>query len=127
MTQAILEHVNITVSDPKATAEMLCALFDWQIRWSGEAKDGGVSYHVGGTDSYVAVFSKGGAAKLGDSYSTPGALNHIGVVVADIDATEARVRAAGFTPNSHADYEPGKRFYFDGHDGVEIEVVSYQK
>ncbi|MEC7669548.1 MAG: VOC family protein, partial [Pseudomonadota bacterium] len=28
-------------------------------------------------------------------------------------------------PHNHADYEPGKRFYFDTPDGIEIEVVSY--
>lgn len=126
MTQAALEHVNITVSDPEAIANMLCNLFDWRIRWKGDAKDGGITYHVGGEDSYIAVYSKGGTAKLGDNYATPGALNHIGVVVTDLDATEAHVRTAGFTPHSHADYEPGRRFYFDGPDNIEIEIVSYQ-
>ncbi|MEO1734352.1 MAG: VOC family protein, partial [Pseudomonadota bacterium] len=53
------------------------------------------------------------------------ALNHVGVVVPDIDAVEAKVKAAGFEPRSHADYEPGKRFYFDGPDSIEFEVVSY--
>jgi predicted enzyme related to lactoylglutathione lyase len=54
-------------------------------------------------------------------------LNHIGVVVADLEATEARVKAAGYVPENHADYEPGRRFYFHDHNGVEIEVVSYEK
>ncbi len=126
MPQAILEHVNVTVSDPKVTADMLCALFDWRVRWHGDAKDGGTTYHVGGDNSYVAVFSKGGSAKAGDSYETPGAMNHIGVVVDDIEVIDQRVKKAGFTTHSHADYEPGKRFYFDAHDDIEIEVVSYQ-
>ena len=120
-----LEHVNVTVSDPEATAKMLSDLFGWRIRWHGEAIDNGVTYHVGGDNSYVAVYSKGGAKALGDSYESPGAMNHIGVVVDDLDATEARVSAAGFTPHMHADYEPGRRFYFDAFDGIEIEVVSY--
>lgn len=125
MTDVILEHVNITATDAKATAEILCKLFDWHIRWSGDAIDNGISYHVGGACSYVAVYSKGGREKPGDSYSTPGGLNHIGVVVTDLDAVEKRVIAAGFEPHSHADYEPGKRFYFRDHDNIEIEVVSY--
>ncbi len=62
---------------------------------------------------------------MGDSYTAPGALNHVGVVVEDLEATEARVVAAGFKPHSHADYEPGRRFYFDDADGIEFEVVSY--
>jgi hypothetical protein len=35
------------------------------------------------------------------------------------------VKAAGYTPFNHGDYEPGRRFYFDGPDNIEIEVVSY--
>ena len=125
MTHASLEHVNVTVSDPKATADMLCTLFDWHIRWHGDAKDNGTTYHVGNETSYLAVYSKGGHVQRPNSHSTPGGLNHIGVVVDDLDATEERVRNAGFKPHSHGDYEPGRRFYFDGHDGIEIEVVAY--
>lgn len=121
-----LEHLNVTVTDPDATAAMLCDLFGWKIRWQGDAIRGGRSIHVGEEDSYVALYSLG-TPKEGElsSYDQRGGLNHVGVVVDDIDATEARVRAAGFETHSHADYEPGRRFYFDAHDGIEIEVVSY--
>ncbi|WP_071673037.1 VOC family protein [Nioella nitratireducens] len=125
MSTAFLEHVNVTVTDPKATAQLLCDLFGWRIRWQGDAISGGYSVHVGNDDSYVAVYSQGGTMDAPDRYRTPGALNHIGVVVEDIDATETKVREAGFTPFNHADYEPGRRFYFDGPDMIEIEVVSY--
>ena len=43
----------------------------------------------------------------------------------DIDRMERDVRAEGFTPGNHADYEPGRRFYFHEENGIEIEVVSY--
>lgn len=125
MGESFVEHVNVTVSDAQAVADLMCGLFGWRVRWHGAAKDGGTTYHVGGEKSYLAVYSKGGAEKGGDSYATPGAMNHIGVVVDDLDAVEERVKAAGFTPHLHADYEPGRRFYFHGPDGVEIEVVSY--
>jgi len=36
-----------------------------------------------------------------------------------------RVIAAGLTPFSHGDYEPGRRFYFFDWDGIEFEIVSY--
>lgn len=127
---AHLEHVNITVANPKKTAAMLSNLFGWHTRWEGSAMDGaGYTVHVGTDDSYVAVYS--GTApeqtvpKSDASYSTRGGLNHIGVVVDDIDATEDKVKAAGYEPRSHADYEPGRRFYFYDADGVEFEVVSY--
>ncbi len=54
-----------------------------------------------------------------------GGLNHWAVVVDDLDAVEERVISEGFTPKSHADYEPGRRFYFYDNDGIEIEVVQY--
>jgi hypothetical protein len=52
-------------------------------------------------------------------------LNHIGVVVYDLDATEAHVKSLGLKTHSHGDYEPGRRFYFDTPHDVEIEVISY--
>ena len=36
-----IEHVNITVANPKRTAGLMQALFDWHIRWSGPAQNGG--------------------------------------------------------------------------------------
>ena len=54
-----------------------------------------------------------------------GHMNHVGVVVDDLDAVEAKVKAAGFRTHNHADYEPGRRFYFDDENGIEFEVVSY--
>jgi len=125
MGSSRLEHVNVTVKDPDAVAGVLVDLFGWHIRWSGDAMQVGRTVHVGTDDSYVALYSQGGTDAMGNTYKTPGGLNHIGVVVADIDATEAQVKAAGFTPTNHGDYEPGHRFYFDGPDGIEIEVVAY--
>lgn len=125
MTEAYLEHVNITVRDPQQTAQLYCKLFDWKIRWQGEAIHGGTTLHVGNESSYVALYSKGDYEQAADSYSRVGGINHIGVVVDDLDAVEARVKAAGFTPRLHGDYEPGRRFYFYDEDAVEVEVVSY--
>lgn len=121
-----LEHVNITVPDPKATAEILCKLFDWHVRWEGPAISDGYSVHVGDDDSYLALYNPGKAlVPPVDNYGQVRGLNHVGVVVDDLDAVEARVKDMGFEPRSHADYEPGRRFYFDGPDGIEIEAVEY--
>ena len=54
-----------------------------------------------------------------------GHVNHVGIVVDDLDVIEKRVRSVGFKPHMHADYEPGCRFYFYDDTGLEIEVVSY--
>jgi len=126
MTQAALEHVNITVADPEATARWLREVFGWQVRWSGDAIHGGRSIHVGGDGSYLAIYNPGRAQPgTDDSYHSIGGMNHIGVTIDDLDATEARVKAQGFKTYSHADYEPGRRFYFEDHDGIEFEVASY--
>jgi len=126
---AILEHANLTVSDPKKTAALMGDLFDWQIRWQGAAKDNGYTVHVGGDESYLALYAPANRANRANpdnsTYTTLGGLNHVGITVDDLDATEARVIAAGFTPHNHADYEPGRRFYFYDSDGIEFEVVQY--
>ncbi len=126
MTQGTLEHVNVTVSDPDKTAKLICDLFDWQIRWQGPSALGGRSVHVGTDAAYVAVYTRG------DDHQntvrpgiTRGGLNHIGIVVDDLNAIEAKIQAAGFHTHSHADYPPGRRFYFNDHDDIEYEIVSY--
>jgi catechol 2,3-dioxygenase-like lactoylglutathione lyase family enzyme len=122
---ARLEHLNVTVRDPDATAAMLVEIFGWRLRWQGAAIHGGRSVHVGGADSYLAVYAGLGAqVAAGKSYGLRGGLNHIGIVVDDLDAVEARVKAQGYEPVNHADYEPGRRFYFREENGIEIEVVS---
>lgn len=122
----ILEHANLTVSDPDATAAWLCDLFDWKIRWRGDAINGGLSVHVGGKDSYLALYNpRESLAEAHSSYETIGGLNHVGVVVDDLDAAERKVKALDFETHSHANYEPGRRFYFHDRDGVEFEIIEY--
>ena len=126
MEQATLEHVNITVSDPDATAQQLSELFGWKVRWRGKAKNDGLSVHVGTDGDYLAVYSPRARPNAGpSSYGLKGGLNHVGIVVDDLDAIEARVIAAGLQPYGHDTYDPGRRFYFRDRDGIEFEVVSY--
>ena len=127
MNQAHIEHANVTVRDPARTAAMLCQLFDWKVRWEGPSLGGGHTVHVGTENDYLAVYTppKLDEGQSDASYSFAGGLNHIGILVDDLDATEDRVKAAGFKPFNHSDYEPGKRFYFHDTDGIEFEIVSY--
>ncbi|MDA9009368.1 VOC family protein [Alphaproteobacteria bacterium] len=125
MSEAMIEHLNVTVNNPAKTAQMLVDIFGWKIRWQGEAIHEGYTIHVGSENSYLAVYGLNKENPSYDSYRHVAGLNHIGITVDDLDATEQRVIAAGFKPNSHGDYEPGRRFYFDDHDGIEFEVVSY--
>ncbi|MDE4140294.1 MULTISPECIES: VOC family protein [Rhodobacterales] len=123
---AILEHANLCVSDPHATAAWMEKVFGWRIRWQGPAIHGGLSVHVGSKDSYLALYTP--PEDLGDPlprYANKGTLNHLALIVEDLDRTEEAVREVGFTPMNHADYEPGRRFYFLDGEGVEYELVQY--
>ncbi len=126
MSGALIEHVNVTVTDPDRSAALLCELFGWHVRWQGDAIHGGRSVHVGRDDAYLALYAPT-TVRDGDddSYVTVGGMNHIGIVVDDLEAAEQRVLAAGFRTHNHGDYEPGRRFYFNDRDGIEYEVVHY--
>ena len=127
MSSLRIEHVNITVADPERTSALMGMLFDWHVRWSGPARDGGLTIHVGSDEHYVALHRPGKPGQAAEIFGKGRPLNHIGVEVDDLDRTESRVVAAGLKPFSHADYAPGRRFYFLDLDGIEYEVVSYAK
>ena len=123
---ALLEHANYTVSDPARTAAWMEKLFGWHIRWQGASKAGGHTIHVGDDNRYLALYTPTQNLSKGDSsYTSVGGLNHIAVTVDDLDGTEAAIKAHGFETGNHADYEPGRRFYFHDDDGIEYEVVQY--
>lgn len=127
MSTLRIEHVNVTVRDPEETAALLKGIFDWRIRWQGAARDGGRTIHLGSNEHYVALYTGRDVDYSSDDFIKGRPLNHIGVEVDDLDATEARVAAAGLTPFAHDAYVPGRRFYFFDPDGIEYEVVSYAK
>lgn len=126
MTQVRIEHVNITVSDPEASAAAIARIFGWQERWRGPAMGGGFTIHVGNGDAYLALYTGPKGHHSDTPYAKGEPLNHVGIEVSDLDAIEAKVVAEGYEPFSHGDYEPGRRFYFFDRDGIEFEVVSYQ-
>ena len=118
-----LEHANITVSDPDRSSALLQDLCGWHERWRGPSQGGGNSVHVGNDACYVALYAHGGIVAR---HAKGQPLNHLALVVDDLDGAEAVVVAAGLTPFGHDDYEPGRRFYFFDWDGIEFEIVSYQ-
>ncbi|MDF1727227.1 MAG: VOC family protein [Sulfitobacter sp.] len=123
---ATLEHANYTVSDPARTAAWMEKLFGWHIRWQGDAIAGGHTVHVGNDTTYLALYTPGAPERPSQSnYTTVAGLNHIAVVVDDLNGVEKAIRDHGFKTGNHADYEPGRRFYFHDDDGIEYEVVSY--
>ena len=119
---ARLEHVNLTVSDPHRTAAMLEKLCGWHVRWEGPAKNDGYTVHVGSDSDYLALYALPEGAAEGDAGVR---FNHVGLLVDDLDEARGKVRAEGYEPFNEGCYDPGCRFYFLDHDGVEFEVISY--
>jgi hypothetical protein len=121
-----LEHTNLTVRNPSEFANKLCLIFGWKIRWSGDSINDGHTVHVGSDTSYLALYQPPAilnsnaldAAQLNN-------LNHLGIVVNNLETVEKKVKDLGFEPFDYRDYEFGKRFYFLADDGLEIEVISY--
>lgn len=121
-----LEHANITVNDPDKTAQRLVQLFDWRVRWSGVGMENGYTVHVGSKNDYLALYTN---EKLGEKCGKEnhaGHLNHVGIVVEDLQKVSDKAKEAGFEPFNHGEYEPGKRFYLMLEETLEIEVISYK-
>lgn len=122
-TAARLEHVNIRVSDPDRTAAFLTRLCGWHERWRGPSALGGWTIHLGADIDYIALYQ--GDEPLPGPFAKGQPLNHIGLLVDDLDAAERVVIEAGLEPFNHGDYDPGRRFYVFDWDGIEWEIVSY--
>ncbi|MGP1282048.1 MAG: VOC family protein [Parasphingopyxis sp.] len=125
MTNARIEHVNITVTDPHRSADLMHELFGWEIRWEGPAMAGGHTIHVGSDEDYLALYTNNAVRNADPHFDKGKPFNHVGVVVDDLDAVERKVIAAGLEPFSREKYDPGERFYFFDWNGIEFEVVSY--
>ena len=125
MTQAYLEHANVSVRSPERASALLQHLFGWKERWRGPALAGGFTIHVGSDTHYVAYYTSPEGRDADAHFAKGAPLNHLAFVVDDLDEIERRVVAFGYEPFNHADYEPGRRFYFFDESGIEYEIVSY--
>lgn len=123
MPRGTIEHANLTVSDIERSSALFRQLLGWQERWRGAAMNGGETIHVGDERSYLALYTDRLAH---DRFAKGQPLNHVGLVVDDLAAAERVVLDAGLGTFNHADYQPGRRFYFFDWDGIEFEVVSYE-
>jgi catechol 2,3-dioxygenase-like lactoylglutathione lyase family enzyme len=123
MHSGTIEHANLTVSDIERSSALFQKLLGWHERWRGPGRDGGETIHVGDERNYLALYTD---RLPHERFAKGEPLNHIGVVVNDLEAAEKIVIEAGLETFNHADYEPGRRFYFFDWDGIEFEVVSYE-
>lgn len=121
-----LEHVNLTVTNVERSVGFYRDLFGLDLRWEGTTNDGKRAAHVGDDRCYIALFEAKSGGRADSDYDRVG-FNHFGFVVDDLDESRKRLEALGASPHSEADYEPGRRLYFLDPDGVEVELVQYEK
>lgn len=121
-----LEHANLSVTDVDAMTRFLTTAFpEFGVRGEGLDGAGRPWRHVGTRDFYVALQAVP-ENRQRRPYGDDTGLNHLGWEVEDLAALEARMRAAGFAPNMHADPHPARaRSYFYDPDGNDWEFVQY--
>jgi glyoxylase I family protein len=89
MPHGTIEHANLTVSDIERSCSLFQDLLGWRERWRGAAMNGGETIHVGDERSYLALYTD----RLEHARFAKGQpLNHVGVVVDDLDAGAGRAR-----------------------------------
>jgi hypothetical protein len=99
MNPSRLEHLNVTLTDlDRATRALQAIVPQWSVRGAGTWDDGdGRSHawrHVGDDFQYLALYEAAPGSAL--QASGPGsAFNHLALVVDDLDAALARLRAVG--------------------------------
>lgn len=120
-----LEHVNVSVANLERSITFYCELFDFSVRWRGLTSDGQPAAHVGNERYYLALFQADKQEDAKNDYGRVG-INHIGLVVDDLNTMRERLHRLNVTPHHEADYEPGVRLYFFDPDGIEIELVQYR-
>jgi catechol 2,3-dioxygenase-like lactoylglutathione lyase family enzyme len=125
-----LEHANITVRSVDEGVRFLTTAFpDFKIRGDGRSDQGDYKkhwLHVGTEQTYIALEEvTPGTESPRRPYRDPG-INHIGLVVDDLEALTGRLQAAGYDTGDLAeDIDSRRRTYiFDG-NGVEWEFVQY--
>ena len=103
-----IEHANLTVTDPQRSAALFEKLCGWHERWRGPAMNGGETIHVGSETSYLSLYTNPQAS---GGYRKGAPLNHVGLVVDDLDAAEQVVI-------DHARLQRPRVSGFHDHDGL---------
>ena len=118
------EHIHLRSPDPEATAKFYAEMFGAEIILSAPAGKPRIDLNLGGQAVFIAEVAPG------DNTAAPPAspyqgLDHFGLVVADIDATVAELKAKGahFTMAPKT-IRPGTRIAFlRAPENVSIELL----
>jgi hypothetical protein len=131
MNTSRLEHLNVTLTDlDRATRALQAVLPQWSVRGAGTWDDGAghrVDWrHVGDDFQYIALYQTPPGHAL-EASGGRSALNHLGLVVDDLDAALARLRAVGI-PLDHIGGSTAHRrsaYVVIEPERLQIELVAY--
>ncbi len=129
MPSEYLEHANITVSRIEPVLQFLqAALPSWQVRGEGRMDWFGKPIrwlHLGSAQHYIAL-QEGGEGQPVHWQSHAVGVKHLGIVVPDLAALQARLRAAGHEPDHPGGRHPHRQsLYYQADDLVQIEFMQY--
>jgi len=121
-----IEHANITVCDMEKAVRFITTALP-HFRGRGRDQSGHDAWlHVGTDETYIALTHSPHAAKdKRIAYQDLG-VNHVGIVVSDIDDLVARLEAAGYQQDSQPEVSRWrKRYYFLDEDNLQWEFIQY--
>jgi len=126
-----LEHLNVTLTDlDRATRALQAIVPTWSVRGSGTWDDGQGGLHawrhVGDDFQYLALYETPPGRALAASGGRS-AFNHLGLVVDDLDAALARLRALDI-PLDHIGGSTAHRrsaYVMIEPERLQIELVAY--
>lgn len=120
-----IEHANISVSDLNTSVDFYRRLLGAELRWRGLTDAGQQAAHVGGENTYLALFEAPESDRATANYMAVG-FNHLGFEVDGLDVYRQRLKEMDVPLKGEESYKPGRRMYFYDPDGIEIELVEYQ-
>lgn len=121
-----LEHANISVLDlDRAVKFITTALPHFRIRGGDQSQHPGW-LHIGTDETYISLTHSPDAQRGKRANYHDLGVNHLGVVVDDVDGVVARLREAGYRQSPTMEVTPWrKRYYFFDEDDMEWEFIEY--
>jgi hypothetical protein len=129
MPTEYLEHANVTVRRLDAAVQFLqTALPTWRVRGEGRMDWFGKPIHwlhIGNDLHYIAL--QGGGVGDGLHWQSHAVgVKHLGIVVPDLAALQARLQAAGHLPDHPGGRHPHRQsLYYQADELVQIEFMQY--
>ncbi|MDK9759921.1 VOC family protein [Vibrio sp. D173a] len=123
--QAYVEHANVTVSNIDDAIQFIqTAIPEFKVRHRGETQYRWC--HIGTDNSYIALQEMVAREKTDRAPYLDVGINHIGLVVNDVDQVKQRLFSDGYQQNDIGEENPyRKRIYFYDRSGVEWEFIQY--